>query len=156
MNTFAQWCSRQEEILNAAQLPFKTYNLRNDLSLITKSNADVCCFEETLALTLTFALKIFWKEMAAPALCAFWSDLLLCEPRKTTVKTAVLLGAECELPKLQGAEKTRGEEVELTGSRDCRVHTTSEIGFVLVQHLPSCYRCRNWDPERWGDLLAIS
>lgn len=133
MNTFAQWCSRQEEILNAVQLPFKTYNLRNDLSLITTSNADICYFEETLALTLIFAFKIFWKKMVASALCAFWSDLLLCEPQKTTVKTAVLLGAECMLPKLQGTERTREEEVELTGSRDCRIHTPSEIGFVLVQ-----------------------
>lgn len=71
MNTFTQWYSRQEETLKAAQLPLKTYNLRNDLSLITISNEDICCFEETLALTLIFALKIFRNEMARPALCAF-------------------------------------------------------------------------------------
>lgn len=62
MNTFTQWCSRQEESLKAAQLPFKTHNLRNDFSLITIFKADMPYSESTLALTLIFVLKYLKRK----------------------------------------------------------------------------------------------
>lgn len=46
------------------------------------------------------------------------------------VKTAVLLGAECVLPTLQGTERTREEKVELTRRRDQDTHYNRNI---LVQ-----------------------
>ena len=39
-------------------MPFKTYNFRNDLSLIIILSTGICYSEKTLALTLIFALKI--------------------------------------------------------------------------------------------------
>lgn len=49
--------------MKAVQLPYKTYNLRSDLSLITVWNADMYYSEETLALALIFTLKISKNEM---------------------------------------------------------------------------------------------
>lgn len=47
--------------LQGCTITFKTYNLRNDLSLITISNEDMCYSEETLASTLIFAFKNIFK-----------------------------------------------------------------------------------------------
>lgn len=46
-------------------MPFKTYNFRNDLSLIIILSTGICYSEKTLALTLIFALKI---EVESPTL----------------------------------------------------------------------------------------
>lgn len=67
---------KARENLKAAQLPFKTYNFRNDLSLVIIMSTGICYSEETLALTLIFALK---NEVEFPNITCSWSYLLVRE-----------------------------------------------------------------------------
>lgn len=64
------------------------------------------------------------------------------------VKTAVLLGAECVLPTLQGTERTREEEVELTRRRDQDTHYNRNIlvqqSALMLQMQKSRHRKVRW------------
>ena len=53
--------------------------------------------------------------------------------KKMVPDAAVLFGAECVPSKLQCAERTREEEIELAWNRNCRLHTTSETETFTVQ-----------------------
>lgn len=107
MNTFTQWCSRQEGTLKAVQLPFKTYNLRSDLSLITVSNADMRYSEETLALALIFTLKISKNEMHfLPCVFPDHTSLWAKKDNGEQGNPDVLLG-QCALSSPQAPERTR-------------------------------------------------
>lgn len=95
-------------------MPFKTYNFRNDLSLIKVLSTDICYSEETLALTLIFALKMKWIFLTL-----YVPDHTYSCVRKPVVRlisrTVTQLKTKCVCPFSFRSERTREGEVMWPG-----------------------------------------